>query len=282
MIIPFLGFLLFIFALAFVVALFSSGGGIFALLLEIESKQETLEFIGLGMGSVLATIGAVVLHQRAEAAMKNAEAMTKNAETAAKNNTLTEEGNIQERFKAAVQSLGHAEPSVRIAAFYQFYHLAEGHSDKNLRRSIMDILCAHLRQITRDDDGSNREQQNEPTEECQSLLDVLFKNPQRLFADLPANLRGIYIGRANMRLAEGQINFELADVRRVDFGKAKLSGSSFLFASIGEANFNDADLSGASFMFATGGDTAYFHDIKTNERTILPHNHQSDNDSDLN
>ena len=254
MIIPLLGLLLFIFALAFVGALFSSGGGIFALLLEIGSKQETLEFIGLGMGSVLAVMGAVALHQRAEAAMKNAEAMTKNAEVAAKNYALTEEGHIQERFKAAVQSLGHAESFVRIAAYYQFYHLAVKNSDMSLIRIILNILCARLRHITSKTSYYDGEGKEKPTDECQCLLNIIFLNPENLyakniFAGIYKDLRCTYLVGADLRFANAdKASFCNAKLRRAVFNDAGLRGAHFAGANMEETKFIRAKMENSKFV----------------------------------
>ena len=236
-----------------------------ALIRQLESmkKREIMKLIGLGIGGALAVIGTVVLNRRADAMAKSAAAM-------AKNNELIEKGHIDERFKAAIESLGHAAASVRIAAFHQFYNLAKGSSDKDFVKSIFDILCSHLRQITSDEDYRNGKGQDKPTEECQSLLDVLFKNPQNIFSGLKAQLRGVYLVGANFGDAnlQGAI-FNDANLRGANFWKAKLEHAFFVNAKLQKANFTVAkaewayfgyaDVEGAVFEF-TGLRMASFHE----------------------
>ena len=154
-------------AFFFVWALLTDKSGAVARLLEINNKAEVLRLIGWGMSGVLAAIVAVGLNRRAAAMDKQ--------------NDLTEKGHIDERFKVAVQGLAGEQPSVRIAAFYQFYYLAKDNPDMGFRSSIFDILCAHLRQITSAADYRENAESKKPTEECQSLLDVLFKKSRNVF-----------------------------------------------------------------------------------------------------
>ena len=92
------------FAFLILLALLIPGGGLVAWLLETKGKPDALRLIGWGMGGVLAAIVALALNRRAAA---------------------MEKGLIEERFKAATQGLADKQPSVRIAAFYQFYYFGE-------------------------------------------------------------------------------------------------------------------------------------------------------------
>ena len=208
-------------------ALLANEGGAVARLLEIDDKVEVLRLIGWGMGGVLAAIGVIALNRRA---------------------TAMEKGLIDERFRAAVQSLAGEQPSVRIAAFYQFYYLAKDNPDTGFRSSIFDILCAHLRQMTSDADYRENAGNKKPTEECQSLLDILFKKSSNVFAGMGANMQNTYLVGANLSYAELQrADFRNADVSDADFWNADMSGANFLCADALDARFWDADMSAASF-----------------------------------
>ena len=214
------------------VMFFTACGGIFAWLLGTDGKKETITYIGLGLGGVLAAMGALALNRRADAM--------------AEHNKLVEKGHVDERLKAAVRNLGNAESSVRIAAFYQFYHLTKGNTDRDFVKNIFDILCAHLRQITSKEEYHNDEGREKPTEECQSLLDVLFKNPQNVFATMRANLRGAYLVGADFRDANARgINLSEAKLHGAEFSSAKLQRAMFRKADLQQASFYDADLRSA-------------------------------------
>ena len=224
-------------ALLACVMFFTASGGIFAWLLGTDGKNETITYIGLGLGGVLAAMGALALNRRAE--------------EMAKHNELIAKGHVDERLKAAVQNLGNAESSVRIIAFYQFYYLTKGNKDTDFVKNIFDILCSHLRQITSKEEYRNDEGREKPTEECQSLLDVLFKNPQNVFATVGANLRGVYLVGADFHGANAQgINFREAKLQGAKFSSAKLQGASFNNAKLQKAVFSSAKLHGAIFNSA--------------------------------
>ena len=207
----------------------TANGGVFAWLLDANSKNETIKFIGWGLGGALAAIGTVALNRRATAM--------------ADHNKLIEKGHIDERFKAAVQSLGSEQPSVRIAAFYQFYHLAKGNPDKDFISNVFNILCAHLRQITSKEEYRNGEGREKPTEECQSLLDVLFKN-QEIFSGMHehsgmcAQLGGVYLVGAD---------FSCANIQFAILMDANLQNSRFYATRAGGASFFGANIKGAAF-----------------------------------
>ena len=219
------------------VMFFTASGGIFAWLLGTDGKKETITYIGLGLGGVLAAMGALALNRRAK--------------EMAKHNELIEKGHVDERLKAAVRNLGNAESSVRIIAFYQFYHLTKGNTDTDFVKNIFDILCAHLRQITSKEEYRNDEGREKPTEECQSLLDVLFKNPQNVFATMRANLRGVYLVGADFHGANARgINLREAKLQGAKFSSAKLQGAIFMNANLREVFFHEADLRRAHFSQA--------------------------------
>ena len=60
---------------------------------------------------------------------------------------------------------------MRLGAVYELYHLAE--DAKELRQTVLDILCAYVRQTT---GGSEYREAygRKPSEEIQSLLTLLF------------------------------------------------------------------------------------------------------------
>ena len=50
---------------------------------------------------------------------------------------------ILNQMKNAIEHLGHASESVHLGGAYELFHLAE--ETKELRRTVCDILCAHIR-----------------------------------------------------------------------------------------------------------------------------------------
>ena len=113
-------------------------------------KKETITFLAFGMGGLLTAWGAWALIQRAKA---------------------VDDGNIQDRFKAAAEHLGSNQTWARAAAFYELYHFAK--DNKETEKSVFNILCSHIRQITTASNYYGK-YRGRPTEEIQDLLELLF------------------------------------------------------------------------------------------------------------
>ena len=200
----------------------------FKAILGTPGKKETIEFIAFGMGGIIAAIVAVAVSRRAEAQEQN--------------NMLIEKGHVNERLKSTIDNLGHIDASVRIASFYQFYHLAK-EGEKDFRHNIFEILCSCLRCMDTkrshltEEDGKER-----PTAECQTLLNILFRNKHDSALDgFEPDLRRSYLIRANLRHAY---------LSNANFTRAHLIASDLMHANLMEADFTNADLSGADLSRA--------------------------------
>ena len=148
-------------------------------------KDNIIIALGWIMGGLLAIINIAILNKRATAQIQVSAEQ-------AKANQLTEKGHIQEQFKMAIEHLGKSE--TRISAYYEFYQLAEQH--QKLQKNIFDILCAHLRQTTTDE---NYKGKGKPTEEVQTLLNLLFKSKDKfIFHGLQADLRRVNLVGASL------------------------------------------------------------------------------------
>ena len=101
------------------------------------------------MGGILITLQALMSYRRAKAMEGTAESQAKATEEQAKANQHTEEGQRQERLRNAIEHLGHKSDSVRLGGAYELFHLAE--DTEALCQTVLDILCAHIRQTTSED-----------------------------------------------------------------------------------------------------------------------------------
>ncbi len=218
---------------------------IFMYLTGEQSKLELIKLIGWGMSGVIAILGVMGLLQRAAALDKQ--------------NEMTEKGHIHERFKVATEHLGSEHISVRIAAFNEFYHLAE--IESNLRKTIFDILCAHLRQTTKDESESDSEQLEDikSTEEARSLLNVLFKPHNKddlifggMNADLAgANMQGADLENANLHSSNlKNTKLQKANLQNANLQNAKLWSSNMDFANLKNANLQKAQMPDVSLYYA--------------------------------
>ena len=206
-------------------------GGIFAWLLGIRSKKETIEFIAFGIGGLLAVMGAIALNRRATAQEKN---------------------NDDIRFQDIMIGLGDEKPAVRVATFYRFYYLAykEVQTD-DFRNDVFEMLCSYLRTISSEIPNTHKEK-HEYYAESQTLFDILFKgkfksNEKReglISDDIPANLRkinltGIDVSGANL----SNTDFREAQLKDVKFdGVHAIVSADFRGATIGDRPITKDDL----------------------------------------
>ena len=209
--------------------------------LGLSEKNEILTFLGLSMGGILLALQALISNTRARA-MEDA------AREQAKANENTERGQRQERLKNAIEHLGHDSISIRMGGAYELFHLAQ--DTKELRQTVLDILCAHIRQTTGHENYQD-EHESKPSEEIQSLMNLLFVQEHNVFEGLHINLQGSWLNGAALHDAR-LVNAVLdkAYLRGASFGDAWLQGARFFKAQLQGASLFDAKLQGAKIIFA--------------------------------
>ena len=182
---------------------------------------------------------------------------TVNAQARANQNT--EKGLRQERLKNAIEHLGNDSDSVRLGGAYELFHLAQDTKKEALQRmrssdgaderfhlaqdtpdlsqTVLDILCAHIRRTTGEDEYRNTHQWK-PSEEVQSLLTLLFVQDHHVFKGLPINLQESWLNGANLRKAR----LQKAKLTRAHLKKADLYETCLHGAILSEACLHGADL----------------------------------------
>ncbi len=223
--------------------------------LGLYTKNPILKFLGIGMGGVLLALQALMSYKRAKALedtakaqAEAAKAQAKATEEQAKANQNTEQGQRQERLKNAIEHLGHPSDSVRLGGAYELFHLAQ--DTKDLRQTVLDILCAHIRRTTGEAEY-RKKYKSKPSEEIQSLLTLLFVQEHEVFKGLHINLQGSWLNGANLRESR---------LRRADLAGSYLRGTELTDADLKEANMArvhmqsaflfDAQLQGADLRWA--------------------------------
>ena len=208
---------------------------------EENEKNEILTFLGIGMGGILLALQAVIANKRAQA-MENA------ANAQAEANQNTERGQRQERLKNAIEHLGHASDSVRLGGAYELFHLVQ--DTKELRQTVMDILCAHIRRTT----GERKYREDypsKPSEEVQSLLTLLFVQEYKVFKGCHINLQGSWLNGAKLDRARLRgATLDETYLQGAFLTEAHLQGASLLQVHLQEADLFGAHLQGAQLKKA--------------------------------
>lgn len=232
-------------------------------------KNAILTFLGLSMGGVLLVMQTIIANTRAEA-------MEKAALEQAKANENAEKGQRQERLKNAIEHLGHDSVSIRLGGAYELFHLAQDTED--LRRTVLDILCSHIRRTTNEDEYRDKHS-SKPSEEIQSLLTLLFVQEHEIFKDCHINLQGSWLNGIDLHRARlekavlikanlHEVNLSEADLREADLKeaylheaslvKARLQGASLVKARLQHAKLSEAQLQGANLCEAQLPEAALF------------------------
>ena len=212
-----------------------------------EGKYKALKFLGIGMGGLLVALQALMSYRRATAMEDAANAQAEATENQAQANQTAEQGQRQERLKNAIEHLGHKKVSVRLGGAYELFHLARDseEEEKELRQTVLDILCAHIRQTTGELEYRDKYPSN-PSEEIQSLLTLLFIQKHEVFIGLDINLQGSWLNGSN--LAQARLEKAVlvgAQLHGAVLIRAQLPGARLWKAQLHEADLMDAQLPGA-------------------------------------
>ena len=193
-----------------------------------KGKYEVLQTIGFCIVGVLLVLQALAANRRAKAMEDTAKAQAKATEN-------TEVGQRQERLKNAIEHLGHDRDSVRMGGAHELFHLAK--DTKDSRQTVLDFLCAHIRQTTTGQTTRGKDYQAEhktkPSEEIQGLLTLLFVQEHDVFEDCSINLQGSYLNGANLIQAR---------LKRANLRQAQLQGAYLNQAQMQKANLLNAQL----------------------------------------
>ena len=202
-------------------------------------------------------LGGLLFLTQIQASSKRAKAAEDTAAAMQKTANLTEKGNVVDRFKNAIEHLGHESPSIRLGGIYALHHIAQ--DEDGYRERVFEILCAHIRAITTKE-GYIPESKVTltkgtilPSIEIKSILNLLFiQIPDReIYEGLRANLDDANLMRANLRASNLQnARFFNADLQCAGFVYSNLQESRFYAANLYNALFIGAELQGTNFLHA--------------------------------
>ena len=232
---------------------------------EKNDKNEILTFLGIGMGCIFAAVLKILIANKPAKALENtANTQAKATEEQAKANQNAERRQREERLKNAIEHLGHASGSMHIGGAYELFHLAQDTED--LRQTIMDILCAHIRRTT----GESEYQQkhlSKPSEEVQSLLTLMFVEEHAVFKGCGINLQGSWLNGSKLNRARLHgANLVGAHLYRAILSKAHLEEAALREAHLQGADLSQAYMQGAILTLAhlqgAALDMARLHEAK--------------------
>ena len=218
-------------------------------------SPDVAKFAAYIIGGALVLGQTVVAFLRVAVANKTAEAMQQTADSTVK-------GNVAERFKNAVEHLGHESVSVRLGGVYALHHLAQ--EEENYRIRVFEILCAHIRQTTTDENYVIRPPTSylpiaQPTVEIASILKLLFISQDRgVYEDLKANLQYANLGGAALSDSKLQrADLSGANLQWAFLTGAELNGARFMDANMANAFVQNSDMTDATLIYAVVSDVNF-------------------------
>lgn len=183
----------------------------------------------------------LALGLRAQGQDRIAEAQHRTADTAAQTHE-------HEVFTKGIEQLGHKSASVRLGGAQTLSDLAR--EEESRRKSIMGILCAHIREVTTEGEYQQAHDRA-PSAEVAATIKLLKRLCRAEdFASAPegggldfrkAFLRGVELEGALLQKAD----FSGAQLQRSNLTGAQLQGAHLIETRLARANLADVLLSGA-------------------------------------
>ena len=200
-------------------------------------KDSVYKFLRDLASGLLVAIGAVALLRRADSQDEIAKA--------------TLQSNEQTIFKDGLAFLGNDSESVRLGGIYNLHELAVKKPERS--DDVLEILCAHLRSKTNEEDYQ-KNCQSRPSVEISSLLRLLTNEESELRKACEGKGGGGYTLNFRGAFLNGMVLpgawLKEANLREAQMQGANLSGAQMQDADLSGAQMQDADLSGAQMQDA--------------------------------
>ena len=157
---------------------------------------------------------------------------------------VTEQGQITDRYNAAITSLGSASTDIRVGCIYALQRIMQDSSRD--QSAIIAVLCAYVRDhAPASTTGPRPSTPSHPGTDVQAALTVIGSRPF-------AHERPAVIDLDQAQLAGTVLNgdFTGADLDGADLDGARLAGANLTDATLAHAHLVGADLSGADLSGA--------------------------------
>jgi uncharacterized protein YjbI with pentapeptide repeats/membrane protein implicated in regulation of membrane protease activity len=161
---------------------------------------------------------------------------------------LTREGQVTDRYNAAVTNIGEDSLEVRLGGIYALQRIME--DSPRDQPSIVNVLSTYIRNHAKKPKRATDTSNGEPASDIQAALTALGSRDPAHDGTARVDLRGTNLIGANLIRA----NLRIADLRDVDLRGADLSGADLrgtdlrgtdLRADLSDVDLSGADLSGA-------------------------------------
>ena len=222
-----------------------------------KTKWETIYMLGKALSALVLAFGIYATYRKtSEGSVPEQKETTKAQHRTAQ---AQRDANEQKTFNDAITNLGNKESdSIRVGGAYGLYELAKLKTDR--LKNITEILCAHLR-LTTQNKTYQENYRNRPSEEVQSLLDILSElnrfieqQDDAKLKSIRLNLRNSYLIGAN--LIDKHLKYAIlsnASLQSAHLSRAQMQGANLVYAQmlgvyLNEAQMQETDLSRAQMQ----------------------------------
>jgi hypothetical protein len=153
-----------------------------------------------------------------------------------KKQELDQDSNWTNRYTEAIKQLGDTSISIRLGGIYALERIAQ--DSRRDRQTILDVLCAHLREKSPISDSPSTSQM---ATDLAAAATVIARVTQ-------LSLSGNYLDLHSTNLAHAVLdgaNFSSANLANADLRNARLSRTDLSYANLHKADFRGAELDGA-------------------------------------
>ncbi|MFJ3164205.1 pentapeptide repeat-containing protein [Streptomyces kanasensis] len=163
---------------------------------------------------------------------------------------LTREGQVTDRYNAAVGNIGEDSLEVRLGGIYALQRIME--DSPRDQPSIVNVLSTYIRNHAKKPKRATEASGGkEPTSDVQAALTALRGRDPHHDSTAQVDLRGAYLPGANLSGADLVLaDLSDADLSGADLSKAKLSYTNLTGANLFGADLSDTSLTGANLSNA--------------------------------
>ncbi|WP_406464882.1 pentapeptide repeat-containing protein [Streptomyces sp. NBC_01622] len=200
-----------------------------------------IEVLGTAIGSTLTAIAAI-------AAVLISVLLNHN-ETA-----TTREGQVTDRYTAAIDNLGNSSADVRLGGIYALQRIMKDSSRD--QASIVDVLSAYIRAHSLSAGKESAGYAGRPEADVQAAFEVLARRNPAHDGSSEVDLRDAYLPHIAVRSAsrEGSIEEDLTGVDAANLPDSNLSGAHLSSANLPGSNLREAYLVGVDLSKAALND----------------------------
>ncbi|MFF9428413.1 pentapeptide repeat-containing protein [Streptomyces sp. NPDC014746] len=173
---------------------------------------------------------------------------------------LTREGQVTDRYNAAVENIGSDSMDVRLGGIYALQRIME--DSPRDQPSIVNVLSTYIRNHAKRLKPGTSPSVLEPTSDIQAALTALGTRNSTYDGTATVDLRSTNLIGADLRGADlrhadlRHVDLQVASLNRANLADANLISANLNLTSLAQANLTGADLTSATLFGAklTGAD----------------------------